>query len=155
MDASPCRWSNRPCGFLEIGPMTARETRDDRPADFCGDETNRLGIGGRRNRKTGLDDVDAERVELAGELELLRRAQREAPGLFAVTERRVGNPNACLAHVCPPPQSLPGWDLCLVLCGLCLGTLPPVLPVDATGHDNVKMIIILLRLPRFIRRGCR
>jgi hypothetical protein len=46
-------------------------------------------FAGRRDREAGLDDVDAQPVELAGDLDLLLRVQRDAGRLLAVPERRV------------------------------------------------------------------
>ncbi len=51
-----------------------------------------------RDRETGLDDVHTKTVELAGELQFLVRAHREARGLFAVPESRVEDNDAVVGH---------------------------------------------------------
>src|SRR5688572_32723799 len=53
----------------------------------------RSGVGGRGDGKAGLDDIDTQRVELARQRELLRRPERKAGRLLAVTQRRVEYPD--------------------------------------------------------------
>ena len=136
----------RPCaagliahgGLLEVGAMAARQARDHRDGGSpwrCG--THGLGVGGRGDREPGLDDVHAERIELTGQLELLGRPERKPGCLLAVAQRRVENSDV----FCQPS-----------------GLFPRRMPVDATGLDNVKMIIILFGLSIAYRRpaahGC-
>ena len=95
---------DRPGRLLEVGAMAARQARNDRPPDLHGDAAHRLRVGGRGDRETGLDDVDTQGIELTGELELLRRAQREPRRLLAVAQRGVEDPYLFLCHS-PPPGS--------------------------------------------------
>ena len=60
----------------------------DRPLDRPRHLTDRLGVGVGRDREPGLDDVDAERVELTGQADLLAppAARSRAPA-----RRRAGS----------------------------------------------------------------
>ena len=89
VDAAARRRRQRPTRAVDVGRMTARERGNDGTLDVGRDETHRLGVGLRGDRKPGLDDVDAERRQLMRHLQLLVDAQREAWGLLAVTQRRV------------------------------------------------------------------
>ena len=82
--------------------MAARQAGDHRTPDLGGDAAHRLGVGRRGNREAGLDDVHAERVELTRQLQLLRRAQREAGRLLAVAQRGVEDSNLFLSPSEPP-----------------------------------------------------
>ena len=55
---------------------------------------HRLGVGRRRDREAGLDDVHAERVERPGQRELGGHVHREAGRLLAVAEGRVEDDDA-------------------------------------------------------------
>ncbi len=60
--------------LVDVAWMGAGQAGDDRTVlgpDLAGDPPHRLEIVGARRRETGLDDVDAETRELAGDLELL------------------------------------------------------------------------------------
>ena len=48
-----------------------------------------LGVGRRRDREAGLDDVHAQRVERPRHLQLRRHVHREAGRLLAVAQRGV------------------------------------------------------------------
>ena len=48
-----------------------------------------LEVAGRRRREPGLDDVDAQALERAGDLQLLLDVQRDAGRLLAVAQRRI------------------------------------------------------------------
>ena len=75
--------------------VTARaRAGDDRPPDFRSDAADRgeVAIGG--DREPGLDDVDAEPVELPRQPQLFARGHAEAGRLFAVTERGVEDTNS-------------------------------------------------------------
>jgi hypothetical protein len=114
--------------LLEVGPG-ARQARNDRTAHFLGDAVHRLSIGRRGNREPGLDDVHAERIELARQAKLLGYPQGEPWCLFAVAERRVENSDV-LCHRKPLPVASIGRD----------------------AEDTVKMIIILFGLSLLMRR---
>ena len=53
------------------------------------DAPHRLGVGLGRDRKPGLDDVDAQRLELPRQADLLVDAHREPGRLLAVAQGRV------------------------------------------------------------------
>ena len=116
---------DRPRRLLEVGAMAARQAGDHRTADLRGDLTDRFGVGGRGNREPGFDDVHAESVDLTRQLQLLGRPERESGRLLAVAERRVEDADVVLSP---------------------LRILSPRMPVNATGPDNVKLIIILFEL---------
>ena len=104
VDAALRRRLDRPGRLLEVGAMAARQAGDDRTADLGGDLADRFGVGRRGDRKAGLDDVHAERIELTGELQLLGRPEREPGRLLAVAQRRVEDSDVVLPHVRNSPS---------------------------------------------------
>ena len=77
-------------GPLRVAVAAAGERGDRDPAlRLLGDPPDRLEVAGRGGREAGLDDVDPETGELAGDLELLGGGQAGAGRLLAVAERRV------------------------------------------------------------------
>ena len=72
-----------------------RQRGDDRPPHVAGNLPHRLGIGRRRDRKAGLDDVHAERVERTRHGQLRRHVHREAGRLLAVAQGRIEDDDAC------------------------------------------------------------
>ena len=80
---------------LWVAVATAGEGGDRDPAlRLLGDPANRLEVAGRGSREAGLDHVDLEPNELAGDLELLGGRQAGAGRLLAVAEGRVEDPDA-------------------------------------------------------------
>ena len=67
------------------------------PLRLLGDPPDRLEVAGRGGREAGLDDVDLEAGELAGDLELLGGGQAGAGRLLAVAQGRVEDADACPA----------------------------------------------------------
>ena len=63
---------------------TGRSTRQRHPL-------HRLGVGLGRDREAGLDDVDAQRLELPGQADLLLDPHREPGSLLAVAQGGVEN----------------------------------------------------------------
>ena len=63
-------------------------------ADLGGHAADRLQLGLRSHREAGLDDVDAQPLELAREAHLLVRSHRAAGRLLAVAEGRVEDGDA-------------------------------------------------------------
>ena len=63
------------------------------PSRLLGDPPDGLEVAGGRGRETGLDHVDVEARQLAGDLELLGRGQAGARRLLAVAEGRVEDPD--------------------------------------------------------------
>ena len=81
---------------LRVAVPAARETGDGDAAGLLGDPVDGLPVARRGGREAGLDDVDVEPDELAGDLELLGHRQRRARGLLAVAQGRVEDPDAAL-----------------------------------------------------------
>ena len=78
-----------------------RQAGDARSLDLAGDRLDRLEVVRRGDREAGLDDVDAQLGELAGDLELLGPVQGRARRLFAVAQRRIEDVDvAVLGHEC-------------------------------------------------------
>ena len=81
-------------GPLRIAVLAAGQRRDGDPAaGLLGDPPDRLEVAGRGRREAGLDDVDLEPDELAGDLELLGRGQPGAGRLLPVAQGRVEDPD--------------------------------------------------------------
>ncbi len=74
--------SDDPCKAADVGRKP-----------FGSHHLHRLEIAARRYRKTGLDDVDAELIELPSDGDLLFRGQGDAGGLFTIPEGGVEDPN--------------------------------------------------------------
>ena len=81
--------AERHAGAVDIGRTAPGEARNDGAVDEGGDRPHRFGVRLGRDREPGLDDVDAERRELTGQLELFVDPHREARGLLAVPQGRV------------------------------------------------------------------
>ena len=88
---------------VDIGLLRAVERRDRAAAHVLGHEPDALDLAGRGDREPGLDDVDAEALELAGDLQLLLRVQADAGRLLAITQRGVEDLDVILvgAHRAP------------------------------------------------------
>ena len=93
-----------PARSMSAGRQRARR-RDGRAANGLRDGADRLEVVRGRDREAGLDDVDAQLVELPREAELLVLAQREARGLLAVAQRRVEDGDAGLTSPPCPSQA--------------------------------------------------
>ena len=76
-------------GPLRVAVAAAGERGDGDALRLAGDPLDRLEVAGRGGREAGLDDVDVEAGELAGDLELLGRGQAGAGCLLAVAQGRV------------------------------------------------------------------
>ena len=64
------------------------------PVDLGGDGADRLEVALRGDREPGLDDVDAERRQGAGHLQLLGDVHARARRLLAVAQGRVEDPDS-------------------------------------------------------------
>ena len=89
VDARPLGRLERARRLLDVLRPRAGQRRNGRAPHLGRNLAHRFGIGRRRDREAGLDDVHAERVEGAGQRELGGHVQREAGRLLAVAERRV------------------------------------------------------------------
>ena len=88
----------RLAGGVDVARRAARQRRDHRPSNLGRDPPHRLGVGLRGDREPGLDDVDAQLVELAGQPQLLVDAHREAGRLLPVPQGGVEDDD----RWCPP-----------------------------------------------------
>ena len=88
---------------LRVAVPAAGETRDGDAAGLLGDPVDRLPVARRGGREAGLDDVDVEPDELAGDLELLGIGQRRAGRLLAVAQGGVEDADAALGAGRPGP----------------------------------------------------
>ena len=68
------------------------------PRRLLGDPADRLEVAGRGGREAGLDDVDLEADQLAGDLELLGGGQAGAGRLLAVAQGGVEDADAPRRH---------------------------------------------------------
>jgi hypothetical protein len=73
--------------------MTTRERCQYRAPDFAGDLLHAAEVALRGGGEAGLDDIDPQSIELAGEAELLLGRHGIAWGLFPVPQGRVENEN--------------------------------------------------------------
>src|SRR3954470_13050860 len=95
VEMRPLRDPDRLDGPLRVTVSAARKRRDRDPAlRLLGDPADRLEVPGRGGREAGLDDIDLQARELAGDLELLGGGQPGARRLLAVTQGRVEDPDA-------------------------------------------------------------
>ncbi len=81
-------------GPLRIAVAAASQGGDRDALRLAGDPLDRLEVAGRGGREAGLDDVDLEADELAGDLELLGGGQPGAGRLLPVAEGRVEDADA-------------------------------------------------------------
>ena len=78
VDARPARAGERMTGRLDVLAARARKAGHDRPADGGRNGADTLEISRRCPGEAGLDHVDAQALELLGDLRLLMRLQRDA-----------------------------------------------------------------------------
>ena len=78
VNAGPRRAFERLARLLDVLRAAPRQRGDDRSADVRRDARHGLGVGLGSDRKAGLDDVHAERVERARHAQLLVHVHREA-----------------------------------------------------------------------------
>ena len=103
-------------GPLRVAVAAAGERRDRDPAlRLLGDPADGLEVAGRGGREAGLDDVDLEPGQLAGDLELLGGGQPGARRLLAVAQGRVEDADAAggdrrAAHRALPAPRRPRRD---------------------------------------------
>ena len=94
VEVGPLGDADRLDGSLRIAVAATGEGGDSHAAlRLAGDALDGLEVAGRCGREAGLDDVDLEAAELAGDLELLGRGEPGARRLLAVAQRRVEDPN--------------------------------------------------------------
>ena len=91
MDARPARLAHRFGAARDVGFDRAGEAGDDGVLGARRDGRDGLEVALGGDRETGLDNVDAHRVENLGHLQLVFKIHRRAGRLFAVAERRVEN----------------------------------------------------------------
>ena len=92
---------DRSPGGVDVGLVGAGQAADHRALDAAGDRLDRLEVAGRGDREAGLDHVDAQAGELLGDLDLLRRVQRDSGRLLAVAQCGVEDVDAvCVGCWC-------------------------------------------------------
>ena len=79
-------WGDGGPGGFDVLGHTAREAGDDGAFNLGGDLFNRVEIAVADHRETGLDDIDVETGELAGDLHFLAQVHGRAGALFAVAQ---------------------------------------------------------------------
>ena len=100
---------------LDVGRHRTGEAPDLGAQTGAGDQPDRFGVLRRDAREPRLDPVDACVVERARDLELVLRAEDDADGLLAVSERRVVEPDrAGRLRLERPPVQVAGPDLVAV-----------------------------------------
>ena len=92
------------CGRRGIDVRVARaaERGDSGLLHGARDGTDAFEVAGRRGGEAGLDDVNAEPLELLADLHLLVRPQRDSRRLLAVPKRGVENCDPARAQRVPP-----------------------------------------------------
>ena len=98
VDAGPLRAVHRLARQVDVPLGAAGQRRDHRPPDLRGDLPHAAVVALGRGREAGLDDVHAERVELARESELLLGGEAVAGSLLAVAERGVEDEDVAGGH---------------------------------------------------------
>ena len=80
-------------GALRVAVLAARQGGYGHAPGLLGDAADRLEVARRGGRKAGLDHVDLEPDELAGDFELLGRGQARPGRLLAVAQGGVEDPD--------------------------------------------------------------
>ena len=83
------RGRERGAGAVDVGGAAPGQPGNDRAVDERGNRAHRFGVRLGGDREPGLDDVDAERRELTGQLELFVDPHRKARSLLAVAQGRI------------------------------------------------------------------
>ncbi len=105
MDARPGGVLDSGGGAVDVVRVAAGQTADDRAFDLARDGLDALEIAGRRDRKAGLDHVDAEIFEGVRHLQLLGQVHAGAGGLFAVAQGRVEDDQAVVRTWSRTPEN--------------------------------------------------
>jgi hypothetical protein len=92
-------------GGVDVGEAGACQPQDGQALDLFRDSPNGVQVARRGGREAGLDNVDPQPLELAGDLDLLLGVHRRARRLLAVAQGGVEYDNA-LGHA--------GISLCVV-----------------------------------------
>jgi len=104
VDARAAGVPDRLPGAIDIGVGRARQASDDRAIGVACDLAHRLEIAFGGDREAGLDDVDAHRLELRGDLQLLLEVHRATGRLLAVAQGGVEDQDGIVGHgVTPRP----------------------------------------------------
>ena len=101
VDAGALRRAERLAGPLDVGGVAAREGGDHRAPDLPRDQLHRVRVVVGRDREARLDDVGAQRLDLAREPDLLVRVHGEAGRLLAVAQGGVEDDQSVLGHGAP------------------------------------------------------
>ena len=93
VNARPARPAHRLSGPGDVGADGTGEAGNGSVLDPLGNQRDRLEIAVRGNGKSGLDDVDAHRVQEIGDLDLFLEGHRRAGALLAVAQGGVEDQN--------------------------------------------------------------
>jgi hypothetical protein len=83
----------RPRRLLDVALAAPGERGNHRTPHLARHLPGCLRIGGRRNRETSLDDIDAECIERPRQVQLRRHVHRKSGSLLAVAQSRVEHDN--------------------------------------------------------------
>ena len=78
-------------GRINVLRNASGEPADDWALDFLGDGLNRLEVAAADDGKTGLDHVDVEPSQLAGDFHFFAQVHAGARALLAIAQRRIEN----------------------------------------------------------------
>jgi hypothetical protein len=85
-------------GGVDVARHAAGQAADDRAFDLAGDGADGGEIAVADDGKAGLDDIDAQAGQLAGDLELFAQVHGSAGALLAVAQGRVEYNDAIVFH---------------------------------------------------------
>ena len=91
-------------GAVDVARAGASQARNDGTPHRGGDALYRFKVAIGGDRKSGLDHVDAQAVELLGQAQLLLHIHAAARRLLAVTKRGVEDGDARPIHEFLPPE---------------------------------------------------
>src|SRR2546421_4448204 len=117
MNARPLRAFQSFPGPVDIKLIGTRQSHNHWTADLCCHSLDGFKISAGGDRKTGLQYVHSQAVELPGHLQLIFEVHTATGGLFTVTQRGVKDKDL-LRHDIPPllcrTEGRHSWALTLV-----------------------------------------
>mgnify|MGYP007084794953 CR=1 FL=1 len=81
-------------GLFDVRLRRPRQSADSSPQPLRGDPLHRLGLALRGYGEAGLDDVDAEPVELVGDGDLVLDGEGDPWGLLPIPQGRIQDPDS-------------------------------------------------------------
>src|SRR5437667_210468 len=116
VDTATAGWLHRLRTTIDVFWVRARQSGDDGVLAALRDFVDGLEIALRRNRETGLDDIDAHGVEQLGDLDLLFVSHCGAGTLLTVAQGRVEDDDAILLGLSGGHGLDPSWVRSVALC---------------------------------------